>query len=306
MSQPVQKKQKIENGISEFSTNKMKIIRRRMKIFALRKCVRLLAQLAKVTREYRVKNNASSNLFVGQVDRAVASDGRYLHLIARLVEDNSGRPLTMKLDSGGYIKINKLKPVPGTILDKMKQSMISFHLVLLNYRDNKLHSFCTVSGGLNGDHMKDKLSNNPYNEVRLLAKEINNFRISEGKTENDFNVGKQFDLPLHMRIFDFKTKTFKAPFNPKMLRRTSAGRKLVDNFKYHTGASYKGSRTWATSKGAACRKFKLIVKLVCKVFIDAIEGEGGDEFCKAMGNGWSDPVARANNLEYFRQRIDEE
>ena len=278
-----------------------------MKIFALRKCVRLLAQLAKVTRDYRVKKNKSSNLFVGQVDRAVASDGRYVHLIARLVEDNSGRPLQMALTDRGYIQILNLKPVSGTILDEMKQSRIYFHLVLLNYRDGKIHSFSKEgSGGLNGDHMKDKLSNNPYNEVRLLAFEINTFRQSEGKTENDFKVGKPFGLPLHQTIFDNKTKTFKAPFNPKMLRRTSAGRNLVDNFKYHTGVSAWGSRKWATSKRAACRKFKLIVKLVCKVFIDAIEGESGDEFCKAMGNGWSDPAARANNLEYLRQRIDDE
>ena len=304
MSQPVQKKQKIKNGISEFSANKMNFFVKKM-FAALRERVRLVAQLAKVTRDYRVKNHASSNLFAGQVNRAVASDGRYLHLIARLVEDNSGRPLQMKLTEDGYIKIQNLKPVPGTILDEINQSMILFHLVLLNYRDGKVHSFDDGSGGLNGDHMKDKLSNNPYSEVRLVAFEINLFRKSEGKTENDFKVGGRFGLPLHTTIFDCETKTFKAPFNPKMLRRTSAGRKLVDNFKYYPGATRLGSTTWATSKGAACRKFKLIVKLVCKVFIDAIEGEGGDEFCKAMGNGWCDPAARANNLEYLRERMNE-
>ncbi len=256
-------------------------------------------KLESVVEKLAGNTSASAKLFLDQVEKA-RKDPRYLDLIANVVEDNDGRYLQMILNHRGYIVLQKLKPESGSILEKMEKTYPSFHLVMLNYRYGKVLPFSKNRGGMTGDHLDDKMSNNPYTQLRLLAHELNSFRKSEDKPQ--FKQGKTFNLPLHQTIFDRKKKKFKKPFNARMMLRTRAGKYLVDSCHYYEGACYTGSRTWATTAAAAERRFDRIVKNVCLLLIDAIDGEGGDAFCKAMGPGWSNSIARANNVALLRKR----
>ncbi len=274
---------------------------KKMQNFKKRYYARVRAEkLESVVKKLSGNTSRSARLFLDQVEKA-RKDMRYFDLIAKVVEDNDGRYLQMKLNQFGYLQLQKLNPKSGSILEKMKKSMPLFHLVMLNYRYGEVLPFSTNRGGMTGDHLDDKMSNNPYKHLRLLATELNLFRNSEDKPE--FKQGKQFPLPLHKMIFDRKKKKFKKPFNARMMLRTRAGRYLVQSCRYYEGAGKDSSRTWATTAGAAERRFNRIVKNVCALLIDAINGEGGDAFCKAMGRGWSHPIARANNLDLLRKRM---
>ncbi len=260
-------------------------------------------KLCFVVKRLAYNKSESARLFLDQVEKS-KKDLRYFDLIAKVVEDNSDCYPTMKLTKNGYIQICILNPESGSILKNMDKSMSLFHHVMLNYRHDKVLPFSKNRGGMTGDHLKGKMRNNPYTQLRLLAHELNLFRKSEDKPE--FKQGKKFGLPLHQTIFDIKKKKFRNPFNETMMLRTEAGKYLFKKCLYHEDAGHMSSRTWATTAAAAERRFDRIVKNVCALLIDAIDGEGGDAFCKAMGRGWSHPVARENNLALLRKRMSED